>query len=206
MISPVFILLTYFSQTVEIETGGSGFKRFFRSIIYNMPPTPKSFNLVSDSSRQGQNGPSSLCWSVNLQKEEKGGFSTHAWGGNLASVHRNRPNGPTSLGWDVNSSTREKSGSSCLGYIQENSSSMTTSKNNESLPKFADTFSGHTYENFKPRSSSSSEFSSWSSSSSRRNSSDTPLFGDSKKKVNWDRLVDKVFKEEIVKMSDHLKS
>ena len=171
-----------------------------------MAPTPKTFNWVSDSSRQGQNGPSSLCWSVNSQKEEKSGYSTHAWGGNLASVHRNQPNGPASLGWDVNSSTIEKSGSSSLGYIQEHSASMTTSKNNESLPKFADTFSSYNYENFKMRSSSSSEFSSWSSSSSRRNSSDTPLFGDSKKKVNWDRLVDKVFKEEIVKMSDQIKS
>jgi hypothetical protein len=171
-----------------------------------MPPTPKTFSWVSDSSRQGENGPSSLSWSVNSQKEEKSGFSTPAWGGNLASVHRNQPSGPASLGWDVNSSTIDKSGSLSLGFFQENSSLMTTSKNNESLPKFADTFSSNNFENFKLRSSSSNEFSSWSSSSSRRNSSDTPLFGDSKKKVNWDRLVDKVFKEEIVKMSDQIKS
>eukprot|EP00091_Calanus_sinicus_P019146 TRINITY_DN4674_c0_g1_i2.p1 TRINITY_DN4674_c0_g1~~TRINITY_DN4674_c0_g1_i2.p1 ORF type:complete len:169 (-),score=36.78 TRINITY_DN4674_c0_g1_i2:39-488(-) len=41
---------------------------------------------------------------------------------------------------------------------------------------------------------------------SRQNSSEQNLFGDPKKKLDWDGLVDNVFKEEIVKLSDTVRN
>ena len=154
-----------------------------------MSPTPKIYNWSVNSTKES-NGPSSLGWGVN---SFDGQSSTTGWGG-------------------VSSNRREQdSGSSSLGYIPTNLYTVNTasSNNNESLPKFSDTFcsseSGSGFNSFKLRNSSSNEFS-WSGSSTRRNSSENGLFGDPKKKLDWDGLVENVFKEEIVKLSNTVRN
>ena len=73
-------------------------------------------------------------------------------------------------------------------YNSTNSSFVKVGSSNNNLPKFSDTFcSSEGGNSFK------------SGGESRQNSSEHNLFGDPKKKLDWDGLVDNVFKEEIVK-------
>eukprot|EP00092_Neocalanus_flemingeri_P102807 GFUD01131515.1.p1 GENE.GFUD01131515.1~~GFUD01131515.1.p1 ORF type:complete len:174 (+),score=46.42 GFUD01131515.1:71-592(+) len=171
-----------------------------------MSPTPKTHDWSLKTSQQQNRGPSSLGWT---DHSSNNGSSNTGWGG---ANSRESNGGSSSLGWSVNVSRGENSGFSSLNYSQANSSfvNVGSSNNNESLPKFTDTFgnsgNGNSGNFFKLRSSSSSEFS-WSGSSSRRNSSEHGgLFGDPKKKVDWDGLVDNVFKEEIAKLSDKVQN
>ena len=157
-----------------------------------MSPTPKAFNWSENKAQKESKGPSSLSWGVNSLDSGKRGSSDFGWGG---SNGRENTSGSSEF--------------SSLRRFQENTSYVKTSNNNESLPKFSETFcgfeTGNSFNSFKLRSSSSSELS-WSANSSRRNSSETALFGDPKKKLDWDGLVENVFKEEIAKLSDKVQN
>jgi hypothetical protein len=125
------------------------------------------------------------------------------WGGRKTKEQRTEC---TSLGWGVNTPRQDRNGFSSLSYLSTNSPfvNIGSSNKNGSLPKLSNTLCKAGAETNFSRSSSSSDFS-WSGSSSRssrRNSSETALFGDPRKKLNWDKIVDKVFKEEIVKLAD----
>ena len=164
---------------------------------------PKSYNQGGNPFYQEKSGAPSLgCsgFSLNIQKNESSG---DVWGGIKTKEQRTES---TSLGWGVNTPRQDRNGFSSLSYLPTNSPfvNIGSSNNNDSLPKFSDTFCNAGAENTFSRSSSSSDFS-WSGSSSRssrRNSSETALFGDPRKKLNWDKIVDKVFKEEIAKLAD----
>eukprot|EP00092_Neocalanus_flemingeri_P062513 GFUD01075430.1.p1 GENE.GFUD01075430.1~~GFUD01075430.1.p1 ORF type:complete len:156 (+),score=37.93 GFUD01075430.1:45-470(+) len=133
---------------------------------------------------------------------------TYNWSSNT-----NQSTASGSSGWNVNSSNGWGGGS----VREQNSGSASSSNsffvgpsnNNESLPKFSDTFcsssGSNSFKSVKSEKSTLNEFS-WNGSSSRRNSAETGLFGDPKKKVDWDGLVDNVFKEEIVKLSDSVRN
>eukprot|EP00092_Neocalanus_flemingeri_P073446 GFUD01090614.1.p2 GENE.GFUD01090614.1~~GFUD01090614.1.p2 ORF type:complete len:138 (-),score=33.82 GFUD01090614.1:41-454(-) len=129
---------------------------------------------------------------------------TYSW-----SSAMNGSNVNSSNGWGGGSVREQNSGSASLGYNPSNSCFVRTSNNIESLPKFSDTFcsssGSNSFNSFKSEKSTLNEFS-WNGSSSRRNSAETGLFGDPKKKVDWDGLVDNVFKEEIVKLSDSVRN
>ena len=133
--------------------------------------------------------PKMYSWTVS-KSDDKNYSSSSSWG----SSSRDK-NASANYNWSSSSTT---SGSSYFVNVG-------SSNNNESLPKFTDTFCGASgSSSFKQNSTNSGEFS-WGSSSSRRNSNET-LFGDPKQKVDWDGLVDNVFKEEIAKLSDSVQN
>ena len=76
-----------------------------------------------------------------------------------------------------------------------NSSFFNVGSSNNNLPTFSDTFC-----------SSGGENSYKSVGASRQNSSEHNIFGDPKKKLDWDGLVDNIFKEDIVKLSDTVRN
>eukprot|EP00092_Neocalanus_flemingeri_P062514 GFUD01075431.1.p1 GENE.GFUD01075431.1~~GFUD01075431.1.p1 ORF type:complete len:160 (+),score=38.99 GFUD01075431.1:45-482(+) len=143
-----------------------------------MSPTPKTYN-----------------WSSNTNQSSASASASGSSGWNVNS----------SNGWGGGSVREQNSGSAS----SSNSFFVGPSNNNESLPKFSDTFcsssGSNSFKSVKSEKSTLNEFS-WNGSSSRRNSAETGLFGDPKKKVDWDGLVDNVFKEEIVKLSDSVRN
>ena len=123
---------------------------------------------------------------------------TDGWGGEGMGDQKS---GSASLDWGVNDRTQDQAGFSSLGYFPPNFSDKP-----RPLPKFSDSFCPMESASSFSRSSSSSDFS-WGGSScksSRRNSSETALFGNPNKRLNWDKAVDKVFKEEIGKLAETL--
>ena len=124
-----------------------------------------------------------------ITQQESSGASNLGWGSNSSNGDKN---GSSSIGWGGSNKRDQSSG---LSNLNSSFVNVGSSNNNESLPKFSDTFcssgGGNSFNSFK-----------LNGSSSRRNSSETALFGDPKKKLNWDKIVDKVFKEEIAKLSD----
>ena len=150
--------------------------------------------------------PASKFVSQNSYSQDKNGLAgpdrkkprTDVWG---SEVIRDQNSGSASVDWGVNKGTQDQTGFSSLGYFPPNSSDKPGP-----LPKFSDSFCAVESAPSFSRSSSSSDFS-WggsSSKSSRRNSSETALFGNPNKRLNWDKAVDKVFKEEIGKLAESL--
>ena len=107
-----------------------------------MSPTPKTYNWSLKTSQQREH--SSLGWSPQSLDCGKSGSSNLSWGESSTREHNS---GSTSLGWSTNTSMQESSGFSSLSYLQANSSfvNVGSTNNNESLPKFSETFcSSHT--------------------------------------------------------------
>lgn len=154
---------------------------------YIMIPVSKCLSLSSHSQdRTGPDGP-------DRKKPRTDGWGSEAMG--------DKKSGSVSLDWGVNERTQDAAGFSSLGYLPPKSSDK-----HRPLPKFSDSFCAMESASSFSRSSSSSDFS-WGGSScrsSRRNSSETALFGNPNKRLNWDKAVDKVFKEEIGKLAESL--
>jgi hypothetical protein len=114
------------------------------------------------------------------------------WGNNNS---RQENSGFSSNSFCSSSLNGDKNTASSTGFNSVNSSFVNVESSNNNLPKFSDTFC-----------SSLGENSYKSGGASRQNSSEHNLFGDPKKKLDWDGLVDKVFIEEIVKLSDTVRN
>ena len=115
-------------------------------------------------------------WGTNTSPQENTGFSSNSW---CSSSSNGDKNGASSSGWG--------GGGTNSGFDSSKSSFVNVGSSNNNLPKFSDTFcSSGGGNSFK------------SEGASRQNSSEHNLFGDPKKKLDWDGLVDNVFKEEIV--------
>ena len=123
-------------------------------------------------------------WGSNNSQQENSGFSSNSWCSSSSSGDKN---GSSSSEWG--------DGGSNSGYFSADFSFVNVGSSNNNLPKFSDTFC-----------SSRDENSHKSGGVSRQNSSEHNLFGDPKKKLDWDGLVDNVFKEEIVKLSDTVRN
>ena len=116
-------------------------------------------------------------WGSNTSQQENTGLSSNSWCSSSSSGDKN---GVSSSGWG--------GGGSNSGYNSANTFFVNVGSSNNNLPKFSDTFC-----------SSGSGNSFKSGGASRQNSSEHNRFGDPKKKLDWDGLVDNVFKEELVK-------
>merc|ERR1711892_125556 len=122
--------------------------------------------------------------------------ASSSWSSSASNSASNGSSWCSSGDKNASSSSGWGGGGSTSGYSSSKASFVNVGSSNNNLPKFSDTFCN---------SGGDSSFK-FGGSTSRQNSSENNLFGDPKKKLDWDGLVDNVFKEEIVKLSDTVRN
>ena len=117
------------------------------------------------------------------------------WGGNSNNSNRNYSTGTNS--WSVNNNGSHSTNS---WAIQSSTSVFNNSSHQSFLPKFSDTFNGCS------QSEAKGSWNGFKSMGTMRQNSTDHIFGDPRKKMDWEAEVENVFIEEIVKLSDSLRN
>ena len=149
-----------------------------------MSPTPQMYSWTSNQSSNSNSSDSSK--STSNQGWSQSNSSAQGWNCNSSNTSGLNSQQSASSGF----SSSFSSGSSFV--FNSNKSNNNNNSSGSALPKFQETFDVST---------------SWSDNSSRRGSMESgSIFGNPKKKVDWDGEVEKVFLQEIGRASQELQS